>query len=55
LPSTLIVTPLGIGIGFFPIRDIDRSWLLALGSWFNLSARAAHLTASRNLFCRIPH
>jgi hypothetical protein len=23
LPSILIVTPLGIGIGFFPIRDIS--------------------------------
>jgi hypothetical protein len=32
LPSILTVTPLGIGIGFFPIRDIksaSSSWLLA--------------------------
>src|SRR5579872_6987000 len=32
LPSNLTVTPLGSGIGFFPIRDIDRPWLFALGS-----------------------
>jgi hypothetical protein len=32
LPSILIVTPLGIAIGFFPIRDIRASSFQLLAS-----------------------
>src|SRR5271155_3120552 len=45
LPSNLTVTPLGIGIGFFPIRDISfqllafSSWLLALLSRLSPKAK----------------
>src|SRR5208283_580475 len=44
LPSILTVTPFGIAIGFFPIRDISSAlslWLLALGFFLAVASALA--------------
>src|SRR5215469_7901527 len=69
LPSILTVTPLGIAIGFFPIRDIKKllsfSYLAAVSGDPELAAHCSSLNvvslpnlaedlASKTLFARLP-